>query len=107
MEASAQDLVMLASGARYHVDRSEETQVRKPESDHDPGDPWSEYVHVNIPVPQATQESNLSALSLANECHSGSSTPGKLRLQLPGFPSPMFAAGFPAALAETYIWNSL
>ena len=107
VEASAQHLVMLASGARQHADTSEETQVSTPERDHYPGDPRSEYVHVDIPVPEAAQESNPSTLPLANESRSGSSTPGKLRLQLPGFPSTMLAAGFPAAPAETHIWSPL
>ena len=107
VEASAQHLVMLASGARPHADTLEGTQVSMPERDHYPGDPRSEYVHVDIPVPQAAQESNPSALSLANESRSGSSTPGKLRLQLPGFQSTMLAAGFPAAPAEKHIWSPL
>jgi len=80
--ASAHHLVMLASGARQHADTSEETQVSTPERDHYPGDPRSEYVHVYIPVPEAAQESNASTLPLANESRSGSSTPGKLLLQL-------------------------
>jgi len=62
VEASAQHLVMLASEAREHADMSEETQVSTPERDHYPGDPLSEYVHVDIQVPEATQESNPSIL---------------------------------------------
>ena len=42
VEASAQHLVMLASGARQHAETSQETQVSTPERDHDPGDPRSE-----------------------------------------------------------------
>jgi len=98
---------MLASGARQHADRLEETQVSTPERDHYPGDLQSEYVHVDIPVPEATQESNPSTLPRANASHSGSSTPGKLQFQLPGFPSTMLAAGFPAAPAERHIWSPL
>jgi len=107
VEASAQNLVMLASGARQNADTSEETQVSTPERDHYPGDTRSEYGHVDIPVPEAAQESNRSTLPLANESRSGSSTPGKLRLQLPGFPSTMLAAGFPATAAETHTWSPL
>ena len=107
VEASAQHLVMLAAGARQHADTSEETQVSTPERDHYPGDPPSEYVHVDIPVPEGAQESNLSTLPLANASRSGSSTPGKLRLQLPGLASTMLAVGFPAAPAETHIWSPL
>ena len=107
VKGSAKDLVMVVSGARQHGDKSEETQVSTPERDHYPGDPRSEYVHTDIPVPEAAQESNPSALSLANKSRSGSSTPGKLRLLLPGFPSSTLAAGFPAAPAETDVWSSL
>jgi len=107
VEASAQHLVMLASGARQHEDMLEEKQVSTRERDHYPGDPQSEYVHVDIPVPQAAQESNPSTLHLPNMSRSGSSTPGKLRLQLSGFPATMLAAGFPAAPAETHIWSPL
>ena len=82
VEASAQHLVMLASGARQHADTLEEAQVSTPERDHYPGDPRSQYVHVDRPVPEAAQESNPSTLPLANASRSGSSTPGKLRLQL-------------------------
>jgi len=98
---------MLASGARQHVDTSEETKVSTPERDHSPRDPRSEYVPVDIPVQEAIQETNLSALSLANESCSGSSTLDKLRLQLPGYLSTMLAAGFSATAAETHIWSSL
>lgn len=107
VEASAQHLMMLASEVGQHADTSEETGVSTPERDHYPGDPRSEDVHVDIPVPEAAQESNPSAPSPANESRSGSSTPGKLRLQLPGFPSTLLAAGFPAAPAETHAWSSL
>jgi len=71
VEASAQHLVMLASGSRQHADTSEETQVSTPERDHYPGDPRSQYVHVDIPVPEAAQESNPSTLPLPNESRSG------------------------------------
>jgi len=70
VEVSAQHLVMLASRARQHCDRSEETQVSTPVRDHYPRDPRSEYVHVDIPVPEAAQESNLSTLPLATESRS-------------------------------------
>ena len=98
---------MLASGASQHADTSEETQVSTRARDHYPGDPLSEYVHVDIPVPEATQESNPSTLPLANQSRSGSSTPAKWWLQLRGFLSTMLAAGFPAAPAETHIWSPL
>jgi len=107
VEVSAQYLVMLACGARQHVDTSEETQVSTPKRDHYPSDPRSEYVHVDILVPEAAQGSNPATLPLANESRSVSSTPSKLRLQLPGFPSTMLAAGFPAAPAKTHIWSPL
>jgi len=107
VEVSAQHLVMLASGARQHADTWEEKQVSTPERDHHPGDPRSVYVLVDILVLEAAQESNPSTHPVANESHSGSSTPGMLRLQLPGFPSTMLAAGFPAAPAETHIWSPL
>jgi len=107
VEASAQHLMLLASGAREHVDTSEETQVSTPKRDHYPGYPRSEYVHVDIPVPEGAPESNPSTLPLANESRSGSSTSGKWGLPLPGFPSTMLAAGFPAAPAETHIWSPL
>ena len=107
VEASAQHLVMLDSGARQHVDTSEETHVSRPERAHYPGDLRSEYLDLDIPVPEAAQESNPSTLPLANESHSRSSAPSKLRLQLPGFPSTMLAAGFPAVAAERHIWSPL
>ena len=98
---------MLASGARQDVDTSEETQVSTPERDPYPSDLRSEYVHVDILLPEAVQVSNPATLPLANESRSLSSTPSKLRLQLPGFPSTMLAAGFPAAPAETHILSPL
>jgi len=107
VKASAQHVVMLASGARQHADTSDETHVSTPERDHYPGDPRSEYVHVDIPVAAAAPESNLSTLPVANESRSGSSTPHMLQLQLPRFPSTMLAACFPAAPAETHIWSPL
>ena len=107
VEGSALHLLMLASEARQHAETSEETQVSTPKRDHYPGDPRSAYVRVNIPVTEAPQESNPSTLPLANESRNGSSTPGKLQFQLPGFPSTMLAAGFPAAPAETHIWIPL
>jgi len=79
----------------------------RPEWNHNAGDLWSQYLDVDIPVPEAGHESNMSALSLANKSRSGSSTPGKLLFQLPGFPSTMLAAGFLAVPAETHVWSSL
>jgi len=66
VEASAQHLVMLASGAREHTDTSEEAHVSTPESDHYPSDPRSEYDHVDILVPEAAQQCNPFGLPLAN-----------------------------------------
>ena len=107
VEASVQHLVMLASEARQHAGTSEETRVSTPAGDHYTSNQDSGVVDWDIPVPEATQGSNLSAPSPANECSSGYSTPGKLRLQLPGFLSTMLAAGFPAVSAETHVWSPL
>ena len=106
VEASAQHLVMLASGVRQHSDPAV-TQVRTPERDHYPSNPHPDDVHADIPVLEAVQESNPSAPSPANESRSGSPTPGKLQLQLPGLLSPILAAGFPTVPAETHVWSPL
>ena len=107
VEASAQHLVMLASEAWQHAGMWEETQVSTPTGHYYTHDQHSGVVDGDILVPEAVQGSHPPAPFPANKSSSGYSTPGKLWLQLPSFPSSMLAAGFPSVSAETHVWSPL
>ena len=124
VRASVDHLLMLAAGAQQPADTSA-TQVGTSSRSHSPSNPRTNDLVVNTAVADAYnasadmpiedpdhallgmlvaepgRESDPAANSAGST--SGYSTPGKLRLRLPGFSSAMLAAGSTALSAETEV----
>ena len=102
---SAEHLLMLASGGEQPVNTLA-TQVGTPGRIHSPSDPATSDVSADIPAAgEAGRE--LSPAADSPTSSSAYSTPGKLRLQLPGFSSLLLARSTVVPPAETGIGSPL
>ncbi|CAZ80620.1 unnamed protein product [Tuber melanosporum] len=104
VRASAEHLLMLASGTQQPADTSA-TQVSTPSRSHSPPDPSTSDVLVSMSAAEAGRELSPAANSPASS--SRYPTPEKLRLQLPGFSSATSAASSTAVSAETDVGSPL